>query len=99
MTIQELSAVLQSGALQKKEGEAVIIILNTGKDSQTYVSGTGKDLRNALMSSLVGEKGVCDIVVGTVNQMHATLRDSLHEVFSEKGVITKFVPDVKGGEA
>ncbi len=91
MTLQELSAVLQSGALQKKEGEAVIVILNTGKDSQ--------DLRNALMSSLVGEKGVCDIVVGTVNQMHATLRDSLHEVFSEKGVITKFVPGVKGGEA
>ena len=99
MTIQELSAVLQSGALQKKEGEAVIIILNTGKESQTYVAGTGKELKTALMSSLVGEKGVCDIVVDTVNQMHKLLRESLHEVFAENGVVTKFVPGMKGGEA
>lgn len=99
MTIQELSAVLQSGALQMKEGEAAIIILNTGKQSQTYVRGADKDLKTSLTASLLGEKGVCDIVVSTVNQIHDSLRETVHELITEKGFFAKFVPGVKGGEA
>ena len=99
MTIQELSAVLQSGALQMKEGEAAIIILNTGKQSQTYVRGADKDIKTALTASLLGEKGVCDIVVSTVNQIHDTLRETVHDVITEKGFFTRSIPGMKGGEA
>lgn len=99
MTVQELSVVLQSGSLQMKEGEAAIIILSTGKQSQTYVRGTDKDLKTALAASLLGEKGVCDIVVSTVNQIHDSLIETVHEVITEKGIVAKSVPVMKGGEA
>lgn len=98
MTLQDLSALLQSEGIQKNKEEAVIVIINTGEDSQTYVSGTNQALKGALMSSMIGEEGVCNIVVDTVNQMHKLLRKSLHEVFAENGVVTKFVPGMKGGE-
>lgn len=101
MTLQELSAVLQSGGLQMKEGEAAYIVLNIDKHSQTYVRGADKDLKTALMVSMLGEKGVCDIVVSVVNHFHDFLRETFHEVITEKasGVLTKFVPGMKGGEA
>ncbi len=99
MTIQELSAVLQSGALQMKEGEAAFIILSTGKQSQTYVRGADKDLKTALAASLLGEKGVRDIVVSTVNQLHDSLRETVLEFITEKGIVAKSVPGMKGGEA
>lgn len=82
-----------------KEGEAAIIILNTGKQSQTYVRGADKDLKTSLTCSLLGEKGVCDLVVSTVNQIHYTLRETVHEVFTEKGIVAKCIPGMKGGEA
>lgn len=82
-----------------KEGEAAIIILNTGRQSQTYVRGADKDLKTALTASLLGEKGMCDIVVSTVNQIHDTLRETVHDVITEKGFFTMSIPGMKGGEA
>ena len=82
-----------------KEGEAAIIILSTGKQSQTYVRGADKDLKTALAASVLGEKGVCDIVVSTVNQIHDSLRETFFEFITEKGIVAKSVPGMKGGEA
>ena len=85
MTIQELFNLFHEDKIEKTKGQGYLCLLH---DSGCVPSLHG-DFDAVLMTA----------GLATVNQMHATLRDSFHEVFSEKGVITKFVPGVKGGEA
>ena len=101
MTIQELSAVLQADNLERKEGEAVFVVVQSEGNVQSYMSGKGRDLRDALISAFIGDKDIADVVVGSVNSMHKVLREDLHQVIAKMAVssIHRFTPGTKGGEA
>lgn len=94
MTIQELSAVLQADNLEGKEGEAVFVVVQSEGNVQSYMSGKGRDLMDALMSAFIGDKDIADIVVGSVNSMHKVLREDLHQVIAKMAVSS--VPHLGG---